>query len=152
MSAAISLSGVTKRFGKFTAVDRLGQVSPLPAPIRSYSGAMDVSPDGRRLAVLTHDITETALWLKATVAAMGLSLDVTVDEAVPMFFRMGRDVRPSNQPGWSYPVREPLCMSSRGVSTDEPWPVVRPDQRLYVFHPRAWSDIALKNLDTLVNP
>ncbi len=49
------------------AVDRLGQVNPLPAPVRSYSGAMDVSPDGRRLAVLTHDITETGLWLHDTV-------------------------------------------------------------------------------------
>jgi hypothetical protein len=73
-----------------------------------------------------------------------------VDEAVPMFFRMGQEGRPSNSPGWSYPIREPLCESSAGVSTDEPWPALRSDQRVYVFQPRAWNPIALGNVDLMV--
>ena len=67
-----------------------------------------------------------------------------------MFFRMGRERRPSNEPGWSYPIREPLCKTSAGVSTDEPWPALRPDQRIYVFHPRAWNAIALGNVNLMV--
>ena len=93
-------------------------------------------------------ITALASWCAADDWISGLP----VDEAVPMFFRMGRDARPSNQPGWSYPIREQLCTASLGVSTDEPWPAVQSDQRLYVFHPRAWNPIALENIDALVKP
>jgi serine/threonine-protein kinase len=35
---------------RLVTVDRRGQVSPLPAPVRSYGPAARVSPDGRRLA------------------------------------------------------------------------------------------------------
>ena len=76
--------------------------------------------------------------------------NLPVDEAVPMFFRMGRDRHPSNRPGWSYPIREPLCMTSTGVSTDEPWPKIGSNQRVYVFHPSAWSEIALQNVERMV--
>jgi len=93
-------------------------------------------------------ITALASWCAADDWIGGLP----VDEAVPMFFRMGRDVRPSNQPGWSYPIHEQLCTTSLGVSTDEPWPLVQSDQRLYVFHPRAWNPIALENIDARVKP
>ena len=45
------------------AVDREGRVSPLSAPVRSYSLALAVSPDGRHLAVSTYGITERSLCL-----------------------------------------------------------------------------------------
>ena len=93
-------------------------------------------------------ITALASWCAADDWIGGLP----VDEAVPMFFRMGRDARPSNEAGWVYPIREALCKGSLGVSTDEPWPVVHPDQRLYVFHPRSWNPIALENLGRWVKP
>lgn len=103
----------------------------------------------RRLpAGMPLSITALASWCAADDWIGGLP----VDEAVPMFFRMGRDARPSSQPGWSYPVREPLCSASLGVSTDEPWPRVRADQRLYIFHPGAWNRAALQNLNVLVKP
>jgi hypothetical protein len=73
--------------------------------------------------------------------------NLPIDEAVPMFFRMGPDHPPSDTPGWSYPVREPLCRQVAGVSTDEAWPKLKPGTRLYVFHPRAWNPIALSNLE-----
>jgi len=75
-----------------------------------------------------------------------------VDEAVPMFFRMGIDPRPSNIPGWTYPLREPLCESSAGVSMDEPWPALRADERVYVFHPGSWTRAAVANLEARVQP
>jgi hypothetical protein len=58
-----------------------------------------------------------------------------VVEAVPMFFRMGKDEVRNMQ------VTSSLCASSIGLSTDEPWPVHRPPglQRIYVFTPRAWN-------------
>jgi hypothetical protein len=104
-------------------------------------------PAGTRvMAVVRIVTTALASWCSADDWIGGLP----VDEAVPMFFRMGRDSRPSNEPGWRYPIHEPLCETSAGVSTDEPWPAVRPDQRIYVFHPRAWSAVALDNLDAKV--
>jgi hypothetical protein len=75
-----------------------------------------------------------------------------VDEAVPMFFRMGVDPRPSNIPGWTYPIREPLCESSAGVSMDEPWPALRADERVYVFHPGSWTRAAMAKLEARVQP
>jgi serine/threonine-protein kinase len=44
-------------------VDRRGQVSPLPAPARSYGPAARVSPDGRRLAVMIRTLTDAGVWL-----------------------------------------------------------------------------------------
>jgi len=62
----------------------------------------------------------------------------TIDDAVPMLFRMGPDataVRSLLRSGGDF--TQPLCRNSVGISTDEPaW---RSDRRLYVFHPRAWD-------------
>jgi hypothetical protein len=70
-----------------------------------------------------------------------------IDEAVPMFFRMGPEHPPAALVGWNYPVREPLCRGVAGVSTDEAWPELKPGTRLYVFHPRSWNMVALNNLE-----
>jgi Protein of unknown function (DUF3142) len=73
--------------------------------------------------------------------------DLPVDEAVPMYFRMGPDHPASESSGWNYPVREPLCRGRAGVSTDEAWPKLGAGTRLYVFHRGAWNPIALSNLE-----
>ena len=91
-------------------------------------------------------ITALASWCAGDDWIGGLP----VDEAVPMFFRMGIDARPSNLPGWTYPLREPLCESSAGLSTDEPWPALRSDERLYVFHPGSWTPAAMADVETMV--
>jgi len=44
-------------------VDRRGQVVPLPAPVRSYSVRLRISPDSRRLAVIVRTLTERRLWV-----------------------------------------------------------------------------------------
>ena len=103
----------------------------------------------KRLPVdMPLSITALASWCAADDWISGLP----VDEAVPMFFRMGPDRPPTDQPGWTYPLREPLCEASVGVSTDEPWPALRPDQRVYVFHPGAWTPVAIANMEALVKP
>jgi hypothetical protein len=93
-------------------------------------------------------ITALASWCAADDWISGLP----VEEAVPMFFRMGIDPRPSDLPGWTYPLREPLCDTSAGVSTDEPWPALRADERIYIFHPGAWTPTAMANLEAMVKP
>jgi Protein of unknown function (DUF3142) len=91
-------------------------------------------------------ITALASWCSRT----GWLADLPVDEAVPMFFRMGRDPHSSVRPGWKYPIREPLCSASAGVSTDEAWPHIDAGQRIYVFHSRAWDGNAVKSVLKLI--
>ncbi len=93
-------------------------------------------------------ITALASWCADDDWISGLP----VDEAVPMFFRMGIDRRPSDLPGWTYPLREPRCEASAGVSTDEPWPVLGADERVYIFHPGSWTPAALARLKAMVQP
>ena len=100
-------------------------------------------PEGMPLS-----ITSLASWCAADDWISGLP----VEEAVPMFFRMGIDARPSNLPGWTYPLREPLCETSAGVSTDEPWPALRADEHIYVFHPGSWTPAAMANVEAMVKP
>jgi hypothetical protein len=67
--------------------------------------------------------------------------DLSIDEAVPMLFRMGADERHFQ----SSPRFEPqICANSAGVSTDEP--IKAPDvQRLYIFNPSPWSRDSLNS-------
>jgi len=44
-------------------VDRRGEVARLPAQLRSYAGAVRVSPDGRQVLVVTNSLTERGLWV-----------------------------------------------------------------------------------------
>jgi hypothetical protein len=77
-------------------------------------------------------------WLKA----------LPVDEAVPMFFRMGgpASIRASAPRSFA-DINEPLCTGSVGVSTDERWPSLDSRQRVYLFRVGSWNakDIALVN-------
>ncbi len=71
-----------------------------------------------------------------------------VDEAVPMFFRMGGPAATRATAARSQSViAEPLCSGSIGLSTDERWPAVRTNQRVYMFHPGSWpkNDLARVN-------
>jgi len=71
----------------------------------------------------------------------------TVEEAVPMFFRMGGPTtsRATAPKVWS--VTEPLCASSVGLATDETWPAVPPEQRVYLFRAGPWSAADIANLN-----
>src|ERR1700704_3670035 len=93
-------------------------------------------------------ITALASWCSQPSWLDGLP----VDEAVPMLFRMGGDSRFRKQPGWNYEAAASPCRTSVGVSTDEAWPGIAADKRIYVFHPRAWNAVALENLEKLITP
>lgn len=71
-----------------------------------------------------------------------------VDEAVPMFFRLGGPAATrATAPRSQSVIAEPLCSGSIGLSTDEGWPAVRANQRVYMFHPGSWTknDLARVN-------
>ena len=67
-----------------------------------------------------------------------------VDEAVPMLFRMEPDRRrfASNdcrEVQRDFAIREPLCLSSVGISTREAWPRDTASRRVYVFADAGWQ-------------
>jgi len=73
-----------------------------------------------------------------------------IDEAVPMFFRMGgpaaiRAIRPKD----ASLAREPLCSGSVGIATDETWPAIHNHQRVYVFLPGSWTQQDLAHVNAL---
>jgi len=73
-----------------------------------------------------------------------------VDEAVPMFFRMGDEPRSSSYDQHGYPLREPLCEGRQGISTDEPGWLTRDAVRIYVFHPHRWNKAAIEEAEVLL--
>ena len=82
-------------------------------------------------------ITALASWCIGDPWIRGLP----IDEAVPMLFRMGdgrEEVRRYLSDGNDFRVAS--CLNSVGVSTDEPWPAFPGGRRVYVFHPRAWTE------------
>ncbi len=66
-----------------------------------------------------------------------------IDEAVPMFFRMGGPRALAATAPRSSAVTEPLCRTSLGLTTDEPWPhtvaSLNPATRVYLFAPKPWQ-------------
>jgi len=65
--------------------------------------------------------------------------DLPVDEAVPMFFRMEPDRRRAPANLEAFQIRETLCQTSVGVSTDEPWPPDTAGKHIYVFPDHGWN-------------
>lgn len=64
-----------------------------------------------------------------------------IAEAVPMFFRMGKDERHNME------ITSPACSGSIGLSLDEAWPSHRPPtvNRVYLFSPRPWDANAYRS-------
>jgi hypothetical protein len=94
-----------------------------------------------RKTSLPIGITALASWCRGDQWINGQPLA----EAVPMFFRMGRNESKNMS------VNAPGCSHSIGLSTDEPWPVYRPvglrsSARIYVFNPHAWTKSAYENV------
>jgi serine/threonine-protein kinase len=48
---------------RLVTVDRTGRVAPLPAPVRSYTPSIDLSPDGQQLAAAVRTTSEQSLWV-----------------------------------------------------------------------------------------
>jgi hypothetical protein len=86
-------------------------------------------------------------WIN-TLRTSALIAAPPIDEAVPMFFRMGGPASTrAAAPRTTAALAEPLCQTSLGLSTDEAWPTLTPPTRLYLFHPGPWTqqDIAAVN-------
>jgi len=76
-----------------------------------------------------------------------------INEAVPMMFRMGHDraaLEESLSAGNDF--REPLCRTSVGVSTDEPWPTTLRGRRVYVFTPTPWNERSFSAVKMRLQP
>jgi Tol biopolymer transport system component len=73
-------------------VDRRGQVTPLRAPVRSYSGRVCLSPDGRRLAVTVQGLTEVGLWGYDFDRGNLLPLDQSGEVDTPVWERNGQRI------------------------------------------------------------
>lgn len=87
-------------------------------------------------------ITALASWCTHDDWLSGLP----VDEAVPMLFRMGVDRPQINaflKTGEQFRPR--VCRTSAGISTDEALEALPVSNlRLYVFHPRPWTEAAAR--------
>jgi hypothetical protein len=82
--------------------------------------------------------------LSITALASWCSFDdwignLPVDEAVPMMFRMEPDRSRAPPNLDDFRIREPLCGSSAGVSTTEPWPHDLDGKRIYIFADNGWQ-------------
>ena len=77
--------------------------------------------------------------------------DLSVDEAVPMIFRMGADdqsIKTSLASGNDF--REPVCRKSYGVSLDEPLNMkFDPARRIYFLNVRPWTQNDLAGIHRL---
>ena len=122
-------------------VQALNQVMHQPA-IRGLQIDFDARASERAfyLSLLKALRTQSSVPVGVTALASWCEGDrwlenTEIAEAVPMFFRMGKDETHNMH------VTLSSCVSSIGLSTDEPWPVRRPAgvQRIYVFNPRAWN-------------
>ena len=83
-------------------------------------------------------ITALVSWCTASPGPGDWLSSLPVDEAVPMFFRMGGSSL-SGESKSGYSIREPVCRGSIGLSTDESWPPLNRDARIYLFAPRPWT-------------
>jgi hypothetical protein len=141
----------------FDAAQRRAAVGQLlEAARRPAVSALQVDFDATRsqrafysalLADLRRQLPAT-MPLSITALASWCSSDdwigaLPVDEAVPMFFRMEPGRNPVEPDRPALRIREPLCMSSAGISTRERWPENLAGKRVYVFPDRGWrQDLA----------
>jgi hypothetical protein len=73
-----------------------------------------------------------------------------VDEAVPMFFRMGGPAATrATRPRDAAVISEPMCSTSAGIATDEVFPAIHSGQRVYVFRPGAWTQEDLARVNAI---
>jgi len=97
-------------------------------------------------ADLLHDVRRRMpreMPLSMTALASWCSNDdwiaaLPVDEAVPMFFRMEPGRRSARPDIPELRIREPLCVSSIGISTREPVSASLAGKRVYIFPDAGW--------------
>jgi hypothetical protein len=132
--------------------------SAIAAAAEPSSAALQVDFDARRserewyrsVLLRVRQKTPAGMPLSMTALASWCSYDnawmqgLPVDEAVPMLFRMEPDRRSfapngRHEVSRDFEIREPLCMSSVGISTREAWPRDTTSRRVYVFADAGWQ-------------
>lgn len=87
---------------------------------------------------ISLSITSLASWCDAN----SWLDDLPIQEAVPMFFRLGQDESMIRRDlvGKSF-MKAEICQQSVGISTDEPLPQSKylSNRRIYIFNPQAWT-------------
>jgi hypothetical protein len=73
-------------------VDRGGRVSRLASPVRHYDPMLRLSPDGRRLAVTVHGLTERSLWVYEFGRALLTPLLKIGETSIPVWTPDGQRV------------------------------------------------------------
>lgn len=101
---------------------------------------------GKMPAKMPLSITALGSWCSHDRWMQGLP----VDEAVPMLFRMEPDHVKAAGDVDAFAIREPLCSTSVGVSTEEPWPAELAGRRVYVFPDHGWSQDTLGQVERRV--
>jgi len=99
----------------------------------------------RMLATMPLSMTSLLSWCAASPGSGNWLSGLPIDEAVPMFFRLGGNARLGDSKS-GYPLREEHCRGSFGISTDENWPTLDPHARIYLFAPRPWTPLQLAAL------
>ncbi|WLT33369.1 DUF3142 domain-containing protein [Geothrix sp. PMB-07] len=103
--------------------------------VRALKGLRSRLPEATPLS-----ITALASWCLEDDWLSQAGLSGVVDEAVPMFFRMGNEAGSIRRRlGQGVRFREPLSRFSAGISTDEPLPRLSRGRRVYAFHPGRWT-------------
>lgn len=83
-------------------------------------------------------ITALVSWCTAAPGPGDWLSTLPIDEAVPMYFRMGgSSLSGENKAG--FPIREAICRGSIGISTDESWPPLNQSVRIYLFAPHPFT-------------
>jgi len=113
----------------------------------------------RSLLIDLHRRLPASLPLSITALASWCADDdwlhaLPIDEVVPMLFRMEPHTSPGYRPTRNerqayvnaYPIREPLCQASIGLSTTEPWPTRLAGKRIYLFPDHGWRRELLAEL------
>ncbi len=88
-------------------------------------------------------ITAIGSWCAGGEPVSGIAREVR--EIVPMLFRMG----PAREAWLDRFHRRGMpaeCSGAVGISTDEPLPWIPPAKRIYVFHPKRWTEEAFRKL------
>ncbi|WP_213803797.1 DUF3142 domain-containing protein [Granulicella sp. dw_53] len=104
----------------------------------------------RMPAAMPLSITALVSWCSTGDAAGNWLASLPIDEAVPMYFRLGGTSKPTADKT-DYRLRQPLCRTSTGVSTDESWPTLTAASRLYLFAPQPWTAHQIAAINTTPN-
>jgi hypothetical protein len=104
----------------------------------------------RTLLTLVREELPSSMPLSITALASWCSgdnwlTDLPIDEAVPMLFRLGVEshrIASRLKSGETFPAP---CQTAAGISIDEPI-TLPPVQRVYVFNPKAWSQVSFSRI------